>query len=83
MAKSKQEIENRIVAPVIQLRRPSVEETKKVSVGMRCRSCNERIYDLLDDYIEIDEETLFCSDHCAAEFYIKDAGGRRVYGGAC
>ncbi len=83
MAKSKEEIENRIVAPVIPLRRPSIEETKTANIGMRCSCCNERIYNLLDDYIFIDEDTLFCSDHCAAEFYINDAGGHRVYGGAC
>lgn len=84
MEKSRQEIENRILTPIIPLRRPSIENETKHEVGNRCawEGCRGRIYTLLDSYLEIDGQ-LFCSDTCAAEHYMKDAGGRRVYGGAC
>ncbi|MCM3703776.1 hypothetical protein [Paenibacillus macerans] len=85
MAKSKHEIENAVVRlNVIKLQRPSIEEVGTVELVPRCawEGCRNKIYTLLDDYLEIDD-MLFCSDRCAVEHYMKEAGGRRVHGGAC
>jgi len=35
-----------------------------------------------DSYIIIDGD-LFLDDGCVTDYFIKEAGGRRVYGGAC
>lgn len=83
MAKRKEDIENpMILNQVIQLRQPSTSEPKR-QIGLRCtwEGCRDPIYKM-DGYLIIDGMT-FCSDTCAAEHYMKDAGGHRVYGGAC
>jgi hypothetical protein len=83
MAKRKEEIENRIITPVIPLRRPSIDQPSRL-VTTRCESeiCQDHIDTFNDDYIVIDD-MLFCSDKCVTDFFIKSAGGRRVHGGAC
>ena len=83
MAKRKEEIENRIITPVIPLRCPNIEQPSRL-VTTRCESgsCRGRIDTYNDDYIIVDD-MLFCSDQCVTDFYISAAGGRRVYGGAC
>lgn len=83
MAKNRQEIENRILSPLIPLRRPSIEQPSRL-VTTRCESasCRDRIDTFNEDYIVIDD-MLFCSDQCVTDFFISSAGGRRVYGGAC
>lgn len=82
MAKSKQEIENRIITQVIPLRRPDIGEVKSFPVGTRCQTCNERVLTDLDSYIIIDD-MYFCCDEHVTDYFIREAGGRRVYGGAC
>ena len=81
MAKRREEIENRILTPVIPLKRPSIEEPIRL-VTTRCETCRDRIYTNEDNYIIIDD-MLFCSDEHVTDFFINAAGGRRVYGGAC
>lgn len=80
MAKRREEVENPMLTPVIPLKRP--EEYKATRIGTRCETCNERIYPLLDSYLIVDD-MYFCCDEHAADHYMKAAGGRRVYGGAC
>lgn len=82
MSKRKEDIENFAVKRVIPLRPPTIDEPKKVSTLPRCEWCKEKIYTQLDDYLIVDD-MLFCSDNCAAEHYMNNAGGRRVHGGAC
>ena len=82
MAKRKEEIENLMITPVIPLRRPTIEERSKHISGCRCHYCNDRITTSMDDYIIIDDMTFCCDEH-VTEHFIKEAGGRRVYGGAC
>ncbi|MNJ53939.1 hypothetical protein D3C77_493580 [compost metagenome] len=78
MAKRREEIENPILTPVITFRRPDsvVNETP-----CKC-GCRAKINCSMDDYIIIDGE-FFADDYCVTDHYIKEAGGRRVYGGAC
>lgn len=82
MAKRKEDIENPIVMHVIPFKRPTIEEAPKVVDGIRCPACGDRVYDQLDDYVIVDE-MYFHDDHCVTDYFIKEAGGRRVHGGAC
>lgn len=88
MAKRREDIENPILTQIIPLRRPSIEETSKLEerakreAGVRCECCNERVYTMMDDHVIVDT-MYFCDDHCVTDYFIKEAGGRRVYGGAC
>lgn len=82
MAKHRREIENPMLTTVIPLRRPSIDEYKPVKVGTRCEWCNERVYTALDDHIIIDD-MYFCCDEHVTDYFIANAGGRRVHGGAC
>lgn len=82
MAKRREDLENRILTPVITLRRPSIDEVKPLRVGTRCQTCNERVYTELDSYIIIDDMHFCCDEH-VTDHFIREAGGRRVYGGAC
>jgi len=68
-------IDNPMLTQVIPFRQP-------INV-LRCawEGCNEPIH-TMDGYLLIDDMT-FCCDTCAAEYFMKDAGGHRVYGGAC
>lgn len=76
MAKRREDIENPMV--VIPLKRPVIHPRHVCENEM----CNDPIYKSFDSYLEIDD-MMFCSDRCAADHYIKEAGGRRVHGGAC
>ena len=82
MAKRKEDIENRTLTPVIPFRRPGVEDKPRPEVGLRCSECQSEISVGWDSYIIIDGES-FCSDSCVTDHFIQEAGGRRVYGGAC
>lgn len=74
-------VDNPMLTPVIPLRRPSIEPAEK-SENMCSCGCGEYINRGMDSYIEIDD-MIFDTDYCVTNYFIKAAGGRRVYGGAC
>jgi hypothetical protein len=79
VAKTRQEIENRMLTPVFTFKpkKPAPSNLKQCKCG-----CGNLIDAGMDSYIIIDED-LFYDDPCVVTHFIKEAGGRRVYGGAC
>lgn len=75
MAKRREDLENPMLTQIIPFRRPSNETICKCG-------CNCEINKSMDSYIIIDGY-YFAEDACVTDFFIKEAGGRRVYGGAC
>lgn len=85
MAKHPKEIENRVLTPVIAFKRPesTPEPTQESSNAVICKcGCGCKINTSMDSYVIIDGD-LFLDDGCVTNHFIKEAGGRRVYGGAC
>jgi hypothetical protein len=76
VAKHPKEIENRVVTP-FPFKRP--ESTN--AVVCKC-GCGCEINTSIDSYIIVDGD-LFLDDGCVTNWVLKEAGGRRVYGGAC
>lgn len=75
MAKRKEDLENPMVVTPI-FTHPSFRRN-----ACKC-GCGEVIDPGMDSYVEIDD-MIFSSDYCVTNYFIKEAGGRRVYGGAC
>jgi hypothetical protein len=80
MAKRREDLENPMIQnKVIPYRRP--EKLMPNEVLCNC-GCGYSIELGIDDYIAIDGE-YFLYDSCVADYFIKETGGKRVYGGAC
>lgn len=80
MAKNRREIENPIltlIEPHKRYREPNPKQENICKCG-----CKKEIAPGFDSYIIIDD-MMFWSDECVTDYFIKEAGGRRVYGGAC
>lgn len=81
MAKHPKEIENRLLTPIIPFKRPEPTQESSNAVICKC-GCGCEINTSMDSYVIIDGD-LFLDDGCVTNHFIKEAGGRRVYGGAC
>lgn len=78
MAKKIEDLRNPKPTLVIPFKTPNAPESDNLC---KC-GCGQEINLGLDSYIIIDD-MLFWDDSCVTDHFIKDAGGRRVYGGAC
>lgn len=76
MAKKQSEIKR--FPEMYTFKQPSAQKSDNLC---KC-GCGHEINRGLDSYIIIDD-MLFWDDSCVTDHFIKDAGGRRVYGGAC